>query len=332
MGQFQPFLSRNILKKRRFNLKKISSIVLRISITLFLLIFLFRKTDIAGLSGIVRQTDVWRLAQAFALFLFLNFLILLRWQALLQGLSIRVRLSRIFITYLSSLFFNLVLPSTIGGDTVRTIDMARHTAHASSGVLATVVLDRVAGFFGLMTVLVVALFFGYRILNDPAIIVVAFILLGIILFLTGIAFWGRFFNFIFRHVPFERLRKYLYKIHDATASFKEHRGVLFYVWFLSCIVQAGLPIMYYLASEAVGAHVSLAYFFIFVPVITAFSVIPVSIGGLGVRDTACVALFAKAGMAAEKAFVLSLINFGFIFVVGVFGGLMYVFSLYRRRV
>jgi len=313
-------------------LKKILSIALRISITLLLLVFLFGRTDIKGLAGIARGSDVWRLVSAFVLYIFLNFLVILRWQALLHGLSIRVGLSCVTVTYLSSQFFNLVLPSTIGGDAVRTIDMAKHASCPSSGVLATVILDRVGGFFGLMTVLTLALLFGYRILNDPAIIIVALILFGMILLLFGIAFWGRFFGSIFRHVPFEKLRDYLYKIHEATASFKGRRNVLFFVWFLSCIGQAGISFMYYLASEAIGVHIEPIYFFILVPVIMVFSVIPVSIGGLGVRDTACVILLGKIGMAAEKAFALSLINFGFIFIVSIIGGLTYVFALPRRRV
>lgn len=280
----------------------------------------------------MRGSDVWRLTLAFILFIFLNFLIILRWQALLRGLSIRVGLPCVTITYLSSQFFNLVLPSTIGGDAMRTIDMARRASCATSGVLATVILDRVGGFFGLITVLSLALFFGYGILNDPAIIIMAFILFGLVLFLSGIAFSGRFFNFIFRRVPFEKLKDYLYQIHAATASFKGRRRVLFFVWFLSCIGQAGIPFIYYLAAESLGVHVEPVYFFILVPVIMVFSVIPVSIGGLGVRDTACVVLLGKIGIAAEKAFALSLINFGFILIVGIMGGLVYVFALHRRRI
>lgn len=305
---------------------------MRIGITSVLLVVLFGKTDLKALFHIVFSAHLGYLLAAFSLYLFLNFLIVLRWQALLKGLAIDLPLPRTLLTYLSSQFFNLVLPSTIGGDALRTLEIARHTQKHSSGVLATVVLDRVGGFFGLMTVLVFALIFGYRFLNDPSIIVTALVLSGLILFLIGIAFSRRFFHSIFRFVPFKKAREYLYLIHEATASYRGRPGVLWTVWLLACAVQGGLPLVYYWAALSIGAQVPLTYFFIFVPVVTAISVIPVSIGGLGVRDTACVVLFAKVGMLAEKAFAVSLVNFIFIFIVGLFGGLAYVLAFSRRRV
>lgn len=313
-------------------MKKITSFYLRISITLLLLIFLFSKTDVKGLADIVRHADAGYLGSALFLFLFLNFLIVLRWQTLLRGLSIRVPLSRVFVSYLASQFFNLALPSTIGGDTWRTLDIARYTQTPSSVILATVVLDRVAGFFGLMVVLALALFFGAHVLNDATVLIAALFLLGIVFFLAGIAFSGRFFDAIFKYVPFKKIKEYLYQIHEATSSFRGRPRVLGQALFLAFFVQAGLPLIYYGAACAVGVHASLMTFCVFVPIITAFSVIPVSIGGLGVRDTACVALFAKVGIAAEKAFAISLVNFIFILFLGLCGGLTYVLALSRRRV
>jgi uncharacterized protein (TIRG00374 family) len=313
-------------------LKKNLSYLLRISITALLLIFLFSKTDVKGLSDIVRHARVSYLASALLLFLFLNFLIVLRWQTLLRGLSLHVPLSRVFVSYLASQFFNLVLPSTIGGDTLRTLDIARYTQTPSSAVLATVVLDRVAGFFGLVVVLALALFFGASLLNDTAVLIATFVLLGIVFFMGGIAFSRRFFHTVFKYIPFKKVKEYFYQIHESTSSFKGRPRVLAQALFLAFFVQAGLPLMYYWAAYAVGAPTDLLTFFIFVPIITAFSVIPVSIGGLGVRDTACVALFAKVGIAAEKAFAISLVNFIFILFLGLCGGLTYVFALSRRRV
>lgn len=313
-------------------MKKLSLFLLRISITAGLLIFLFSRMDIKAVIAVFRAVDPLYLSMAFLSFLFLNFLIALRWYVLLKGLSIKVSLSRAGVSYLSSLFINLLLPSTIGGDTARTIDIARHSRSHSSGVLATVVLDRVGGFCGLMIVLGVSLFIGYSALNDPGVLVAALIFLGIVFIICLIAFSTPFFNAIFKFVPFANLKSYFYKLHSSTVSYKGNPRALLIVLFLSVIIQGGLPLIYYWVALSLGAEVQLIYFFIFVPVITVISVIPVTIGGLGVRDTACVALFVKAGMTAENALALSLSNFIFVFILGVFGGLVYVVDLYRRRV
>jgi hypothetical protein len=305
---------------------------LKISITLALLIFLFSKTDFKSLSSVFRSADAGDLFIAFSVFLFLYFLGLLRWRLLLNAYQVRVSFGRLSSCYFASQFFNLVLPSTIGGDAVRTMDIASHTNTPSSAVLATVLLDRVAGFFGLMTVLAVSLSLGYRILNDTSILLATAILLAFILFLSGVIFSKRFFNGIFKFLPFMRLKEYLYKMHDVAASFRGKKGVLAGVWILSIFIQAGLPVVYFFMARAIAAPLEPIYFLIFVPVITSISVIPISIAGLGVRDTASVVIFAKAGLAAEKAFALSLMNFGFMFVIGVLGGVVYVLSLHRRRV
>lgn len=89
--------------------------------------------------------------------------------------------------------------------------------------------------------------------------------------------------------------------------------------------------MYYFLAEAIGVHLNIAYFMVFVPMINAFSVIPISFGGLGLRDTASVFVFSKAGLVAEKAFALSLMNFGFLIIVGLMGGISYVVTLHSRR-
>jgi uncharacterized membrane protein YbhN (UPF0104 family) len=215
---------------------------------------------------------------------------------------------------------------------VRTLDISHHSGSHSSNILATVVLDRVSGFFGLMTVLFLALVLDFRVLHDPAILSVTFILFGLVFFLIGIMFSRRFFDFLFLHLPFQKFKAYLYKIHEATSGYRDKKTILAGVWFLSVLVQGGMSFVFYCMARAIGLKLGLIPFLVFVPVITAFSVLPISIGGLGLRDTACVVLFAKVGVAAEKALCMSLANFGFMFVLGVLGGLSYVFTLHHRRV
>ncbi len=313
-------------------MKKISSIILRISITLALLVFLFSKTDFRSLSGVIRHCDAGAMLSAFLLFIFLNVLIILRWRLLLKGIGLSVPLERVSFSYLASLFFNLVLPSTIGGDAVRTLDIAGHTKSHSSGILATVVLDRVAGFFGLFTVLLAALIFGFRVFHEKSILLVTSGLFLLMAFLAGVMFSERFFKNVFGFLPFENVKKYLLKIHEATRSFKHKKRILIGAWLLSIVVQGGLSVMYYFLARAIGVTTGFIYFFLFVPVITVFSVLPISIGGLGVRDTTSIVLFAKVGVGASKAFAMSLLNFAFMLVLGLLGGFAYVISLYRRRV
>ncbi|HQP91882.1 MAG TPA: lysylphosphatidylglycerol synthase transmembrane domain-containing protein, partial [Candidatus Omnitrophota bacterium] len=214
----------------------------------------------------------------------------------------------------------------------RTIDISLHSKKHSSRVLATVVLDRIGGFCGLMAVLAGALLFGYKLLNDASVIIVSLILFFIIIFIFAVAFSTPFFKLVCCLVPFKKLKDYLTQLHEATASYKNDPKALFKVFLVSLIIQGGLSVVYFWIALSVGIKTGLIYYFIFVPVISVISVIPVSIGGLGLRDAASVAFLAKAGITAEGALALSLSNFAFIFAVGFTGGMVYVIDIYRRRI
>lgn len=313
-------------------MKKITSFILRISITIGLLIFLFIRTDIGRLWSVIREADGFYLLASFALFFLLNVIVFLRWLILLRGRSVYVGAGRLFMSYLSSLFFNLIFPSTIGGDTVRTLDISRHAKVHSSAILASVVIDRVSGFFGLVTVLVFSLFFGYSVFNDKSILLATVMLLLLVLVFSGIMFSGRFFGLFLKCVPFPGVKAYLQKIHNETKAYRGKKGMLISAWLLSCLTHFGLAFVYAFLALGLGLRIKFVYFLIFVPMITAFSSLPFSIGGLGIRDTASVFVFSKIGISAEKAFAMSLANFGQMLVLGVLGAVFYVVIFYRRRV
>lgn len=313
-------------------MKKSFSSLIKISITVLLLIFLFHKVDFKGLFEAIVHSRKEYIFCSFLLFFFLNLLVVARWYLLLKGIGTRVRLPRLFLSYLSSLFFNLILPSTIGGDTVRTLDISDHTRWHSSSILATVLLDRVSGFLGLITVLLFALPFGLGIFNDASIWVATFVLIVVVVFLLGAMFSGRFFNSLCKFLPFKGVRDYLVKIHAVTSSYRKNRSSLWGAWVFSILIHVGLAVVYYLLAQALGLRLGFPPFLIFVPMITVFSSIPFSVGGLGVRDAAAVFVFTRVGVTAEKAFAMSLTNFGFMFILGILGGLSYVFILYRRRI
>jgi glycosyltransferase 2 family protein len=308
------------------------SLLLRISIAAALLIFLFLKTDTRVLVQVLARADFALMVAAFVLFVLLNVLVCWRWDILLKGQEIRVPFGRLLASYFSSLFFNLVLPSTIGGDAVRTLDISRHTNRHSSNILASVILDRVSGFFGLFTVLIFSLFFGFRTFGDRNILVATFFLLALVVFFSVAMFHNHFFRALVKHLPFHKLKEYLIRIHEATSGYSKRKQFLAAAWGLSLLTHVGLAFVFYISALALGIHLKVIYFLIFVPMVNAFASLPFSIGGLGLRDSACVYVFGKVGLVSAQALALSLANFGFMLGMGLIGGISYVASLYGRRV
>ncbi|MGE5280253.1 MAG: lysylphosphatidylglycerol synthase transmembrane domain-containing protein [Deltaproteobacteria bacterium] len=312
-------------------MKKAASVFLRIGITVLLLVFLFSRTNIPAFLSVVRQAHKGRLAAAFTLFFLLNIVVMLRWLFLVRARGYKVGAGRLFSAYLSGLFFNLVLPSTIGGDAVRTLDIAGHTGEHSSAILGTVVMDRVSGFFGLFTVLIFSLLFGLSRFHDPRILAAAGALLVLVFFMCGIMFSRRFFHACFGWIPFARLREYLCRVHAVTWAYRRERAAAVSAWLISVSVHTGLSFLFFLTAAALGQTPPFLYFLILVPAVTAFSSLPLSIGGLGLRENATVAVFAHVGMSAEAALAVSLLVSAQMFLMGLLGGVSYVATLYRRR-
>jgi hypothetical protein len=314
--------------------KKIFSIFLRIAISLAILAFLFNKIDKRSLVEIIRQADKGLLALAF-LVLFLTYIVcFLRWEMLLKAVNIRLPLARVIVAYCGGIFFSMFLPSTIGGDLVRSIDLSAHTKRPRE-VVATVLLDRLSGYVGMLIITISALFFGWELIQyrSVAIAVIMLVVLLVVILLV------LFNDFIYSKVnrildaPFAgRVGEAIKGLHQELHIFKQHKKIIFYNVLLSILVQAVSPLAFYVTALSLGIKAHIAYFFVFLPIIGAITTLPISIGGLGLRDAMIIFFFARAGVVKDLAFAMSLVYFFFISAYAGIGGLVYVFTVRYRRI
>ena len=75
------------------------------------------------------------------------------------------------------------------------------------------------------------------------------------------------------------------------------------------ILQASLAVCQYVLALGLGLHLSLSMFLLIVPIAGVFASLPVTLNGLGVRETAYLFLFGMAGVAARDAIALGLLWF-----------------------
>lgn len=314
--------------------KKIISILLRVSVSIILLLFLFKQVDKKSLFEVIKNADPSLLILAFFIFFQVYVLCLFRWEMLLRALKIHLPLKRIIISAAGGHFFSLFLPSTIGGDFMRSIDLATHTRRTHE-VIATVLLDRLSGYVGLVFLALLAVLFGYRYIDDKSVLIslgiITTILIILLLLLFNKSIYYKINRFI--HSPDAgKIRQLLQDLHDELHYFKHHKKVMVNNLILSIFVQAMPPLSFYVTALSLGIKINPVYFFIFLPIIGAITLLPISIGGLGLRDAATIFFFAKVGVSRDLAFAMSLLNFSFILIVGTLGGLIYVFTIHHRRI
>jgi len=316
--------------------KKILSVLLRVVISIVLLVLLFRlnKIDLGALVRDIKGADRLFLALGLIIFPFVHILGLLRWQMLLRAVKISIPLKKLISSFCGGIFFSIFLPSTIGGDLVRTADIVSHTQKTKQ-VIATVFLDRLSGYIGLAIVVLLAILFGGPLIGDKFV----FFSIAIIITLLVVILLLLFNSFIytgitkFLSVPGAgKIREMIKDMHREIHVFRNHKKMILGNLALSFIIQVISPVSIYFIGLSLGIKISLIYFLIFLPIIGAITLLPISIGGLGLREGLYVVYFAKAGVIKQLALAMSLLSFSFIVFYGAIGGVIYVFTVHHRRI
>ena len=87
----------------------------------------------------------------------------------------------------------------------------------------------------------------------------------------------------------------------------------------------------------IGSNILIAYsldvdqpigiFFLFTPLISVSLILPLSVGGLGVREQTYVSLFSTVGLSASVSVAMSLLNYTVTYlVIGLIGGGLYLLA------
>lgn len=315
-------------------IKRIFSIILRVGVSIVILVFLFRMVDKKNLLEIVKNADKPLLIVAFLVFASSYVLCILRWDMLLKAADIRLPLKRIIISSGGGFFFSIFLPSTIGGDLMRSIDLAMHTKK-SHEVVATVLLDRLSGYIGLVSVALLAVLLGWNYVGDnPTVLfsvgVITIVLIGVLLVLFNKLLYGKI-NKLLHSPQAGKIREFIKDLHQEIHIFRHHKDVVTKNLLVSVAIQVISPLAFWIIALSIGIKINILYFFIFIPIIGAITLLPISIGGLGLRDATTIFFFAKAGVGKDLSFAMSLVSFLFILIIGIIGGIIYALTLRHRR-
>lgn len=295
-----------------------------------MIFLLLRKIDFAQVFGLIKQADGHYLTLAGVMFILCHSLLFLRWDIIIKGLGVRIASGRLMAAFFVGLFFNLFLPSSAGGDIARSVDLFNHTPHKAK-VVASVILDRLSGFVSLVLIGGVGLMLGSKFIFDSSVLLT----LGVFLFLLGgiilVLFSPKVFTKLSRIFP--RLANKLMSLNEAFVIFRGRYAVIAASIILSVVAQTLFFLVSYFIVRALGQEVRLIYFLVLMPLITIVASLPISIGGLGVREQSMVKLFSTVFkiLSDSMAMALSLLNFAFLTGIGLIGGLIYVLTLYTRR-
>jgi glycosyltransferase 2 family protein len=204
--------------------------------------------------------------------------------------------------YGAGLFSNLFLPTVVGGDVVRAGLAARALGRPEAVVLGSIA-DRLIDFTALATLLAAgALLGGAEIAGwgGPAVGILVVLGAGTVLLLLPLAFrrplarWPR------------RVRRRVGRSLVAFRHLGRHPRAALVAFALSLAMQSMLIVVSAWLGWTVGAHAPLWAWFTVWPLAKIAGMLPVTLGGLGVRDAALASLLVPFGVPAAFGLVASL--------------------------
>ncbi|TAL27969.1 MAG: flippase-like domain-containing protein [Nitrospirae bacterium] len=296
-------------------LNKIVLLILKLAVSSGLLYLVLSKAGAEKVLAIITTINPAAFIFSILLYLVSLYVSTMRWRLLLP---VEFRKKKLLSFYMIGSFFSTFLPGVIGGDAVKGYYLYKETNNGSLS-LASVFMDRYIGFVSLMIMGLIAYIAGFNYLKGS---IIEWLLPAIILaFVIG--------NLVIFGLRFGKRMKRLAEFYAYFDKYRNHKTMIAKTLFLSFIVQIINIISIYIITLGLGQHISLVYFFIFFPIITTISTLPISISGLGLRESSFVLLFGlpQIGIKPEMATAMSFAWF----LSTAFGGLCGLFEYLRLK-
>jgi len=254
-----------------------------------------------------------------------------RWKTLLNTQGVKLSNMTLSSTVLIGSFFNNFLPTSIGGDVFRAYDASKK-GNISLGSSASVILvERFSGVVSAATYAIIALFLGFTTIGHQSIIVPIIIFFVVTLILALLIINPSLFRLGKITSKFRFMRKIADKLsnfYNTLISFKKYKVALVEVLAFSFLLQFSVILNYWLASIALGIDLNLTAFIFIVPVVAVIAMLPISIGGIGLRENSLVIIMVAMGVNNEKAALCSLLILFMLIIMGVIGGITYIIRPY----
>ena len=304
----------------------------KVLVSAALLFVLYRRIDYLDLMSRLRDLYVWPMAGFFALVFFNTAISTLKWKILLNADDMRVPFAKLLASYFIGTFFNVFLPSNIGGDAYRVYDIARRSAKPVN-TFASVFADRLSGFIALSCFGLLFPLLGYGLLSEPRMLFLPLAVFAILGMIVWLLFQKKLVIAVLSMPPCCRWRGWKGTSERFLASVEAYRRrprVMVRVMSVSFVFQFAVITAVYLLARALDIEAPFFAFCMFVPLISLLEAMPVSIYGIGLRDSGYVFFLTQIGHPREEAAALSLLYVAATLAYSAIGGIILMFRRNSR--
>lgn len=306
----------------------------RIIISIGACILLLSWVDWSEVGGTLKRANFYWLVVAFLAMHADRFVMALKWRMLMRGTGSSVSADTAVKAYYVGGFWSQVIPTTFGGDLVRTGWMANEDLRAEL-TASSIVVERFLGFLALAIVATLGLFFVivYMKLLLPVISVVTLILFILSIAAVLTIFNQTAHNFTQRLISKLRFRGINHKIEKvriSTLAFKDYPKLLFAFLLLSIFEQSFPIIVAIMLARAFSIDLPLVWAAVGVPLILVAIRLPISVNSFGIQEGAYAFVMSFAGISVSESVIMSLFD-RVLLLIAMLPGAYLTISQSRRR-
>jgi hypothetical protein len=274
--------------------------------------YLVWKVDFDQTVDVLADTDLAWFALSVAIMVLTALPMALRWQWLLAARGMHDRFLWLTRSYFVSYTASQILPTAIGGDAVRILEVSRRHHGRVADNTAIVLLER--GLGGAATVLLGAIGFllaigrydiGAYLWLEGAFVVGTLLMVVVFFSRSARPLLARA-RPIARTLRIERPAKAFY---DGVHAFRDHVGLLLGVFAFTFSIQAVRVLSIWAAAKAVGIDESPRLYYVMGPLFFLVLLVPFTLNGFAVREAFFVSFLGAVGVGADAAFAAGFLFF-----------------------
>jgi uncharacterized protein (TIRG00374 family) len=309
-------------------MRRVLLLLTKVTISVLLLYLSLQRVDVSTLGERLGRLDSGWVALAFFLLTVQVALAAQRWRNIVAACGAKLAfVLALHINFIGT-FFDQVLPSTVGGDSVRIWLFARKGAGWATATYS-VLINRIAGAFVLAFFVFTCLPWTFSLIHNS--------IARAVLFAIGVGTISSTLVFVLFGVRFRQwLDRWIFTRHLSAVS--RIAAVLCSSYqSATSIIACSVAIHFITVAaawccvKAIAAPVSFAQVLFLLSPVLLIAALPVSIGGWGLRESGLMAAFAYAGLAQSDGLAISILLGAASFAVGVVGGLVWIAYGLRLR-
>ncbi|MDJ0609983.1 MAG: lysylphosphatidylglycerol synthase transmembrane domain-containing protein [Kiloniellales bacterium] len=301
--------------------KKLLFLAAKIAVTAGLLHLVFRDLSLTEIAALLQDFSVGPLVLAAALILAQAVVVVAwRWSRILSAIDRPVAARELWSPVVIGVFFNQVLPSTVGGDGMRMWFLTRMGRPFGLAV-RSVLIDRILGLLALMALSAGGALFLIPFVATPAPLwgVAAVSLTG-----TAAVVAAPTLLHLLGFLPIDAVKRQIGVVAAEITVLRRRGGLMLGLFGVSVVGHLLLALAACAVAACLNLEIPLFGALAVLPAVMLAATLPVSIAGWGVREGAMVLGLGLIGVEAGPAALIS-VSFGLLQLgLGMLGGLVWL--------